>query len=401
MMTPLTASDGVERGPDGTPVAFRIWKAGENPTEKGMTIFSETSAKMLLAEQERRANLYSIDFDHLSLSKDAPPEARRAAGWFRIDARNGELWAIDVAWTPVAKAGLQKDPPEFRYFSPAYDVSKDTREVTSLLNMALTNSPATWANTALATRTATALASRAGSNEGSPMKYDDLMAHLAAMAGGDDKEEAKKAKAAMATLKASEDPDGDTPVKEPKKDAECPPDETKKDAEDPPKEEPSKEEPKKDAIAASAFLSELASTVQAQAKELASMRKDREDNERASILASRKDLGEALVKTLTKMPIALMKETIAGLPAQKAPSVTQAHATRGHDQSGTGGSEQIAATRMSAHADRLDQQMGMSKRANAIRTDGNSMVCGVMTPTEARAHLKKIEARTAAIKEGH
>ena len=155
----------VERpAPGAAPTAFRIWKAGDNPTDHGQTKFTEKSAIAIAADQVVRRNLFSIDVDHLSLSPIAPPESRKAVGWHRLEVRrdaNGgaELWATEVEWTDVARSGLEKSPPEWRYMSPAFDVDKRTREVIAYLNTALTNNPATYDVTALATRIA---ASRAG-----------------------------------------------------------------------------------------------------------------------------------------------------------------------------------------------------------------------------------------------
>jgi hypothetical protein len=59
--------------------------------------------------------------------QDAPLENQRAVGWFDIDVRDGELWAVNVEWTDVpCVAGSQPDPPEWRYHSPAYDIDSTT-----------------------------------------------------------------------------------------------------------------------------------------------------------------------------------------------------------------------------------------------------------------------------------
>ena len=135
----VSSLDGVERSATGAPTAFRIWKAGANVTDYGTHVFTETSARLLMGAQEARGNLFSIDVDHLSLSqgKDAaPPESRKAVGFHRLEVRPSdtgpELWASSVEWTDVVRAGLEKNPPEWRYFSPAYDVDKKTGEITGI-----------------------------------------------------------------------------------------------------------------------------------------------------------------------------------------------------------------------------------------------------------------------------
>lgn len=145
----------VERpAPGKAPTAFRIWAAGTNTCDGGKTVvFSERSAELLLEEQRARGRLYSFDFDHRSMMKDAPPEAAKASGWHVLEVRahegRPELWASACDWTAEARAGLEADPPEWRYFSPCFDVD-DAREVISYANCALTNNPLTHGIPALA-----------------------------------------------------------------------------------------------------------------------------------------------------------------------------------------------------------------------------------------------------------
>lgn len=153
---PLGVEAGVERpSPGAAPTAFRIWKAGDNPTDYGVHRFTKESANMLLAQQGVRGNLYSIDVDHLSHNEKAPPESRKAVGWHTLAVRDSEagpeLWAENVEWTDEVKAGLEAKVPEWRYFSPAYAVDKKTGEILSYSNTAITNNPATHRVTALAT----------------------------------------------------------------------------------------------------------------------------------------------------------------------------------------------------------------------------------------------------------
>jgi len=147
----------VERpGPGKAPTAFRIWAYGPNACDGGETfVFSERSAELLIEEQNERGRIYSIDFDHRSMMPDAPPEAAKAAGWHVLEVRedeNGkpELWAVSCTWTDEARAGLEADPPEWRYFSPCFYVDEKTREVISYVNCALTNNPRTHGIPALA-----------------------------------------------------------------------------------------------------------------------------------------------------------------------------------------------------------------------------------------------------------
>lgn len=82
-----------------------------------------------------------IDYDHGAMAGAPvdPAMSGRAAGWFQPEIRNGELWAINVKWTPAADAALRAK--EWRFMSPAFATSEG--RVTRLLNVAITNLPAT------------------------------------------------------------------------------------------------------------------------------------------------------------------------------------------------------------------------------------------------------------------
>lgn len=147
--TVSASGNDVERpAPGAAPTAFRIWRRGANPTDHGPTVFSDRSAELLMEQQAERGNRFPIDVDHLSLKDDTPIELRGAVGWFSIDVRNGDLWAVDVKWTPDIAAAIARG--EWRYHSPAYDQDKQTNEVVSLINLAITNLPATHGVTSIA-----------------------------------------------------------------------------------------------------------------------------------------------------------------------------------------------------------------------------------------------------------
>ena len=146
----------VERpAPGKAPTAFRIWAFGPNQCDGKTVVFSERSAAALIEEQTARGRLYSSDFDHRSMMPDVSPEAGKAAGWHVLEVRkdpngNPELWATSCDWTEDARSGIEADPPEWRYFSPTYDVDPATREVVGYVGCALTNNPLTHGIPALA-----------------------------------------------------------------------------------------------------------------------------------------------------------------------------------------------------------------------------------------------------------
>ena len=123
------------------PTEFRIFAAGKNESSKGSVIFDDEAAKRVLADYASQGNELMIDYDHYALETGMPDPAQagKAAGWFNLEVRDGELWAVNVRWTEPAAEALRRR--EWRYISPAFYTDKN--RVTSLINVALTNLPAT------------------------------------------------------------------------------------------------------------------------------------------------------------------------------------------------------------------------------------------------------------------
>lgn len=128
------------------PTEFRIWQAGENMTDFGPSLFTERSARDVMAEYERRGNKLSFDFEHLSV-----PENRKTdepwigAGYFEIEVRKSaagpELWATRIEWSQEAQRQIEHG--ERRYFSPDYFQDEKTNEIVRLNKIALCTDPAT------------------------------------------------------------------------------------------------------------------------------------------------------------------------------------------------------------------------------------------------------------------
>ena len=127
---------------DEPPNEFRVFTAGKVETSKGTFIFDEVAAKAVMADYAAQGNELMVDYDHASLAGIAldPAQAGKAAGWFHLEVRNGELWATNVRWTEPAANQLRAK--EWRYMSPAFSTDEEMR-VTGLVNVALTNIPAT------------------------------------------------------------------------------------------------------------------------------------------------------------------------------------------------------------------------------------------------------------------
>lgn len=133
----------VPLGPgEQAPTEFRIFSAGVVDTVKGAFLFDDGAARDVLAAYADHGADIPIDYDH-AMVDGSPASERVAAGWFRPEVRGGELWATDVRWTPRAAASL--GAREWRYISPAFlaDAGKEPRRVRRLINVAITNLPAT------------------------------------------------------------------------------------------------------------------------------------------------------------------------------------------------------------------------------------------------------------------
>lgn len=125
---------------DEPPSEFRIFAKGENKTTKGTVVFDAQSAKLVPAAYAEHGVELFIDYEHKSILSTPAVDGGKAAGWFKPEVRDGELWASDVKWTPAAETAIRSK--EYRYFSPV--VLHDAKgRVHKLVNVALTNLPAT------------------------------------------------------------------------------------------------------------------------------------------------------------------------------------------------------------------------------------------------------------------
>lgn len=130
---------------DGTrkpPTEFRILGAGTTETTKGPVRMNARAGSHVMAKlRELGRDRLNFDYGHAQLGFMQSYEAARSAGWFSVEVRGDELWATNVEWTPTAARALSDR--EFRYFSPALMLDRESGEVRELINIALTNIPAT------------------------------------------------------------------------------------------------------------------------------------------------------------------------------------------------------------------------------------------------------------------
>ena len=180
------------------PNAFRIFRKGANETTKGVFLFDDASAAHVMEGFQRHGADVPIDYEHKMLDWLAPAEDMKAAGWFVPELRDGELWATNVRWTSKAAAALREG--EWRYISPAFVTDEEGR-ITSLINVALTNLPATHQLEALVAASERAVMS-AKPPPASPGKENPIMKNVLSALGLSDN--ATEADAVVALARKSE-----------------------------------------------------------------------------------------------------------------------------------------------------------------------------------------------------
>jgi phage I-like protein len=127
---------------DAPPTEFRIFKAGENALTKGTFTFTAASAAAIMSAYQTHGVDMMIDLEHEAVSGEpVRADSRDARGWFGLEVRAGELWAVNVRWTEDGARRLASKTQ--RYISPAFGVDTKTNEIVDLVNCALVAMPAT------------------------------------------------------------------------------------------------------------------------------------------------------------------------------------------------------------------------------------------------------------------
>lgn len=182
------------------PSEFRIFTAGWTDTYKGKFLFDDEAAVLVMAAFREHGVQRPIDLEHLSIDDEAPHYDPDARGWFDLEVRNGELWAVNVKWTPDGERRLRQCIQ--RYISPFFDFDKKTRRVQSLYNVAICAIPATKDMPALVAASARSkLELVALSIEANDMEYKKI---LSALGLGDD----ASLEDALGAIKAFQEDDG-------------------------------------------------------------------------------------------------------------------------------------------------------------------------------------------------
>lgn len=132
---------------DGTkaPIELRLFAAGWIDTTKGMYLFDAEAAAQVMKAADEWGNRYSFDYQHAVIDDKVKPEDKKGAGSFLLELRatpaGPELWAIDIQWAGGVAEAIERQ--EWLYVSPLFYYDESTRRINELINVALTNDPAT------------------------------------------------------------------------------------------------------------------------------------------------------------------------------------------------------------------------------------------------------------------
>lgn len=176
------------------PTEFRIFKAGENPTTKGVFLFDEAAAQSVMVAYQAQGVECMIDLEHQALGDANRADSADARGWFKLELRGGDLWATGVRWTADGARRLSEKTQ--RYTSPAF-LADEHGQISELINVALVAMPATHQAAPLVAANKRGLAppARLSNNDGrspqalsrNPMNPELLKKILAAIEAGEDK----------------------------------------------------------------------------------------------------------------------------------------------------------------------------------------------------------------------
>ena len=100
---------------------FRVFKAGDNETAKGIFRLADTS----WVDREKMLAV--------SIGGDLSDRARPVFGFARLEVRDGDLWAVDFSWSEAGKA-YASEHPEFSIV-PTVMFDEATREILRVLDL--------------------------------------------------------------------------------------------------------------------------------------------------------------------------------------------------------------------------------------------------------------------------
>ena len=186
------------------PTEFMLFANGVTETSKGPILFDEKAAlSVMQAFEDHGLDLLPFDIGHGMLNPFAGSDAHKAAGWFKPEVRADGLYAAGIEWTESGEKSLRAR--EFRYFSPALLRDGESGRIKELINVALTNIPATRRQKPLVADNTESL----GNHQGNETMLEEILKALGVKTGAEalgrivqlnnDKDEAEKV---IATLKS-------------------------------------------------------------------------------------------------------------------------------------------------------------------------------------------------------
>jgi phage I-like protein len=124
------------------PTEFRILESGANTALKAPAtfLFDEKAAEMVMESfAQCGRGFLNFDYEHGATMSNGEPAP--SAGRWVPEVRDGELWATQIKWTPRAARLIATR--EYELFSPWFTHEEEPPyRITSILNCALTNTPA-------------------------------------------------------------------------------------------------------------------------------------------------------------------------------------------------------------------------------------------------------------------
>jgi len=128
---------------DEPPTEIKLFGFGTTATRKGSFVLDAAGAASVMeAFFDGGMDRLPFDAGHGQLAgSGAHPAAHKSKGWFLPEVRVDGLYASDIQWTKSTKAELSDR--EWRFFSPAIRFDGASRRILELINVALTNQPAT------------------------------------------------------------------------------------------------------------------------------------------------------------------------------------------------------------------------------------------------------------------
>jgi phage I-like protein len=351
--------------PEGEiPREFRIFAAGVNTSTKGPVLFDEQSAESAMAAWQRQGVDLMIDLEHLSLDGDTRHYDPDARGWAKLALRSGELWAVDVKWTPDGERRLTERRQ--RYISPAFITDKDGR-VLSVVNVAITALPATHHAQPLiaASRSYQMMdaetiksaieAFKSGNGDAAMAILEELVAGLAAEGAGAPADETEAAPDAEEAFAESADPE-------------------EKDEEEMTLSEKEEDKPETETRAVLRMFQEMSARLRA-------LESEREVERRNALLATRPDIEQPVLKLLARQPLSEIERFLKETPKRTVPplaAAASAVATRGATQ-GTEQGSRLPPDQKAA----MDIRMGLVETKKVNVQEGGIMKFGVTVPKGA------------------